>query len=61
MELIDGNQVASDIIDELKNKVAKLETGKPCVAFIRVGDDPASVSYVEKKKRLPLLSESKVN
>ena len=36
------NQVASDIIDELKNKVATLETGKPCVAFIRVGDDPAS-------------------
>ena len=51
MELIDGNQVASDIIDELKNKVAKLETGKPCVAFIRVGDDPASVSYVRKKEK----------
>ena len=50
MELIDGNQVASDIIDELKNKVAKLETGKPCVAFIRVGDDPASVSYKKKEK-----------
>ena len=33
MELIDGNQVASNIIDELKNKVATLETGKPCVAF----------------------------
>ena len=61
MELIDGNQVASNIIDELKNKVATLETEKPCVAFIRVGDDPASVSYVRKKKRLPLLSESKVN
>ena len=51
MELIDGNQVASDIIDELKNKVATLETGKPCVAFIRVGDDPASVSYVRKKEK----------
>ncbi len=49
MELIDGNKIAADIIAELKTKVAALPGRKPCIALVRVGEDPASVSYVTKK------------
>lgn len=51
MELIDGNRIAADIITELKAKVAALKGRKPCLALVRVGDDPASVSYVRKKEQ----------
>lgn len=51
MELIDGNRIAADIIAELKAKVAALNGRKPCLALVRVGDDPASVSYVRKKEQ----------
>src|SRR6185369_8035183 len=44
MELIDGNQIAADIIAELKTQVAALPGRKPCIALVRVGEDPASVS-----------------
>ena len=49
MELIDGNRIASDLIAELKAEVSLLQGRKPCLALVRVGDDPASVSYVRKK------------
>lgn len=51
MELIDGNQIASTIIAELKAEVAAITGRKPCIALVRVGDDPASVSYVRKKEK----------
>lgn len=51
MELIDGNQIASTIIAELKAEVATINGRKPCIALVRVGDDPASVSYVRKKEK----------
>ncbi len=51
MQLIDGNQIASDIIAELKAEVSTISGRKPCIALIRVGDDPASVSYVRKKEK----------
>ena len=51
MEIIDGNKIASQIIDELKHKVSKLSAGIPKVLFIRVGQDPASISYVSKKQK----------
>ena len=51
MELIDGNAVASDLLEELAKKVEAFENQKPCVAFVRVGEDPASVSYVRKKEK----------
>jgi methylenetetrahydrofolate dehydrogenase (NADP+) / methenyltetrahydrofolate cyclohydrolase len=49
MEVIDGNRIAADIIAELKAEVALLKGRHPCIALVRVGDDPASVSYVKKK------------
>lgn len=51
MEIIDGNKIAADIIAELKSTVAALPGRKPCIALVRVGEDPASVSYVKKKEK----------
>lgn len=51
MELIDGNKIAADIIAELKAEVGILKGRKPCIALVRVGEDPASVSYVTKKQK----------
>ncbi|HWA85517.1 MAG TPA: bifunctional methylenetetrahydrofolate dehydrogenase/methenyltetrahydrofolate cyclohydrolase FolD [Opitutus sp.] len=51
MTLIDGNQIASAIIAELKTEVAAITGRKPCIALVRVGEDPASVSYVRKKEK----------
>jgi methylenetetrahydrofolate dehydrogenase (NADP+)/methenyltetrahydrofolate cyclohydrolase len=50
MELIDGNKIAASILAELKTEVAASSGRKPCIALVRVGDDPASVSYVKKKQ-----------
>lgn len=51
MGLIDGNKIAETIIAELKAQVAAINGRKPCIALVRVGDDPASVSYVRKKEK----------
>ncbi len=51
MDLIDGNLVAAAIIAELKAEVASFKGRKPCIALVRVGEDPASVSYVKKKEK----------
>ena len=51
MELIDGNKIAAEIIAELKLAVAAQPGRRPCIALVRVGEDPASVSYVTKKQR----------
>jgi len=51
MELIDGKRLAAAIASELKAEVAALPGRKPCLALVRVGDDPASVSYVKNKER----------
>jgi methylenetetrahydrofolate dehydrogenase (NADP+)/methenyltetrahydrofolate cyclohydrolase len=51
MELIDGNRIAAQIVAELKAEIAGLPGRKPCLALVRIGDDPASVSYVLRKER----------
>ena len=51
MELIDGNLIAASLIAELKTAVATLGGRPPCLALVRVGEDPASVSYVRKKEK----------
>lgn len=50
-QLIDGNRIAAALVAELKTTVAALAGRKPCLALVRVGDDPASVSYVRKKEQ----------
>ena len=52
MELIDGNKIAAAIVAELKTEVAAISGRKPCIALVRVGEDPASVSYVTKKVKM---------
>ena len=52
MELIDGNRISREIIEELTAEVAALDGAKPSVTFVRVGEDPASVSYVNKKSKV---------
>ncbi|MBC8011968.1 MAG: bifunctional 5,10-methylenetetrahydrofolate dehydrogenase/5,10-methenyltetrahydrofolate cyclohydrolase [Burkholderiales bacterium] len=51
MQLIDGNAIAASIIAELKSQVSALPGRRPCLALVRVGEDPASVSYVKKKEK----------
>ncbi len=51
MELIDGNAIAAALIAELKATVAAMPGRAPCLALVRVGEDPASVSYVRKKEK----------
>ncbi len=51
MELIDGNAIAGSILVQISAEVAKISGRPPTVAFVRVGEDPASVSYVTKKQK----------
>lgn len=51
MQLIDGNAIAESIIEELTAEVGQLTGKKPVIAVVRVGEDPASVSYVRKKQK----------
>ena len=52
-ELIDGKLISTQIKDECKEKVAKLnEQGiEVTLAVVQVGDDPASSVYVNNKKK----------
>lgn len=51
MELIDGKKLSQEIFDEIRQEVSEHPTSQPAVAFVRVGEDPASVSYVRTKER----------
>jgi methylenetetrahydrofolate dehydrogenase (NADP+)/methenyltetrahydrofolate cyclohydrolase len=63
-EIISGTAVAEQIRGELKQKVAELKAKgiNPGVVFVRVGEDPASVSYVAGKGKaadeLGIISET---
>jgi len=50
-KIIDGKQIAEEIREELKGRIARLAEKKvtPGLVMIRVGEDPASVSYVSAK------------
>jgi methylenetetrahydrofolate dehydrogenase (NADP+)/methenyltetrahydrofolate cyclohydrolase len=52
-KIISGNEVAKEIRAELKERVTKLkERGiTPGLVMLRVGEDPASVSYVSGKEK----------
>jgi len=51
MELLDGKKLSREILDELKSRLAASSGPAPCVTFIRVGEDPASVYYVNSKQK----------
>ncbi len=52
-KIISGTEVAKEIRAELKERVTKLKADgiTPGLVIIRVGDDPASVSYVKGKEK----------
>src|SRR5205809_3087823 len=64
--LIDGRAIAEQIHAETVQRIAALKSRgvQPGLAFVRVGDDPASKVYVGMKERasgrLGLFSETKV-
>lgn len=64
--LIDGRAIAAQILGELTQRVAALKARgvQPGLAFVRVGDDPASKVYVGRKEKtcteLGILSETHV-
>ena len=51
--LIDGRAIASQIQGELASRIAALKTRgvQPGLAFVRVGEDPASKVYVGRKEK----------
>src|SRR5258708_2893973 len=53
-EVLDGRRIAEEIKQQVRTEVAHLwqEEGiKPCLAAVRVGEDPASAVYVRNKVR----------
>jgi len=51
MKLIDGKAIAKKIREELKTEIDKISGRKPGLAFILIGEDPASKAYVQMKKK----------
>jgi methylenetetrahydrofolate dehydrogenase (NADP+)/methenyltetrahydrofolate cyclohydrolase len=49
--LIDGTAIARKIEERLKNAIAGLKGRPPGLAFLLVGDNPASRAYVRMKKK----------
>jgi methylenetetrahydrofolate dehydrogenase (NADP+)/methenyltetrahydrofolate cyclohydrolase len=64
--LIDGRGIASQLLEELGPRVADLKRRgvQPGLAFVRVGEDPASKVYVGRKEKacleLGIVSETQV-
>jgi methylenetetrahydrofolate dehydrogenase (NADP+)/methenyltetrahydrofolate cyclohydrolase len=64
--LIDGRAIAKQLQDELGQRIAALKARgiQPGLAFVRVGEDPASKVYVGRKEKtcaeLGILSETRV-
>jgi methylenetetrahydrofolate dehydrogenase (NADP+)/methenyltetrahydrofolate cyclohydrolase len=51
MQIINGTQIAEQIIQEIKEVVAQIQGRKPGLAFILVGNNPASESYIRSKDK----------
>ena len=51
MKLIDGKQIAKEIREKLKTSISQIHGRKPGLAFILIGNDPASKAYVTMKKK----------
>ena len=49
--LLQGSIVAAHILESVKNQVKQFSGRPPCVVFIRVGQNGASVSYVAQKEK----------
>lgn len=52
-QIIDGKKLAGEILAELKQEIATKQLS-PKLAIILVGDNPASLTYIEKKRQAGL-------
>lgn len=52
-EIISGKEIAAKVLAELRERVERLKTSGtlPRLVMVRVGEDPASVSYMRQKER----------
>ena len=50
MNIIDGKKIAGEILESLKKEI-KEKSLELCLSIILVGDDPASILYIQKKRR----------
>lgn len=50
MKLLEGKKVAEKLEKIIAQEVSSLEGKKPGLAFIRVGENPASMLYIKRKK-----------
>ena len=51
MNLINGSSIAKQIQQQIAQAISSLKYRKPGLAFILVGNDPASQSYIRMKKK----------
>lgn len=51
MILLDGKKVAEEVYSRIKNEMKSYIGVKPGLAFILVGEDPASIAYVRMKQK----------
>lgn len=51
MKLLDGREVKAKVLEELKEKIDKLDT-KLGLTVIQIGEDPASTVYVGQKNKM---------
>ena len=49
-QILSGKPVAQAVLEQVRSRVLTIKGRPPCVVFIRVGNDPASVSYVKQKQ-----------
>lgn len=51
MTILDGKVVSQALLTALREEICAISGPPPCVVFIRVGEDPASVYYVGSKQK----------
>ena len=51
MNLIDGTVIAKKIQEQIAHAISHLSHRKPGLAFILVGDNPSSQTYIRMKKK----------
>lgn len=49
--IIDGRKIAQTIEDRVNEGISYLKKGRPALAFVRVGEDPASIAYLRMKRK----------
>lgn len=49
--ILDGKAIAKNIENSLKEAIGHIKGRKPALAFVLVGEDPASISFIRMKKK----------